>query len=152
VASTQIRAIVQAVATILAGIPGVQRVTTYEPVAKRGETLSQAIGPSGDVHYWIVRQESTRTVRQVGYTVEYHHVVVLRGWIEVGDESASTPVVDALVEAVQQRFDLVFSIDDLAEMTGPLEVTWPVLYMLAETFLVYRIELRLPVQELVTVQ
>ena len=151
-AGSQIGVIVAAIAATLRTIAGVQRVYTYEPVVLSPGTIPAVMGSSQAVDYWTVRPETTRPTRLVGYQMEFDHIILFRHSRTAGDVSVTIPVLDGLILTVLNTFSTVFSITPQAEMTGPLEVTWPVLWMVGETFLVHRTEYRLPVTELLSVQ
>ena len=103
-------------------------------------------------HIGIVRPELSRPARLQGYQIEVDHTILFRHYYTAGDTSLTTSAVDTIVLAVLDKFNNTFAIVPQAEMTGPPEVTWPVLWMLAETFLVWRTEIRVPIKELYVIQ
>jgi hypothetical protein len=152
VPGSQITTIVTNIATTLDSVTGVQRVYTYEVVPLAPGSIPTTMGGSQAIDFWTVRPETTRPNRLQGYQIELDHVVLFRHYYTAGDTSLTTSAVDTIVLAVLDKFNNTFAITPQAEMTGPPEITWPVLWMLAETFLTWRTEYRLPVRELYVVQ
>lgn len=151
-AGSQITTIVTNIATTLDSVTGVQRVYTYEPTALAPGSIPTTMGGSQAVDFWVVRPEISRPTRLQGYQIEVDHTILFRHYYTAGDTSVTTAALDTIILAVLDKFNSVFSVVTQAEMTGPPEVTWPVLWMLAETFLVWKSEIRIPVKELYVIQ
>ena len=151
-AESQILTILAAILPILDAVTGVQRVYNYEPLAVKPENIVTIMGGSQAIDYWSVTPETTDPQRFQGYQMEFNHVMVFRHYYEVGDAAISTPAVRTIALAVLNRFSTVFSIAPQAEMTGPLQIIWPIYWTLADTFTVHKTEYRLPLKELIVVQ
>ena len=149
---SQITTIVTNIATTLDGVTGVQRVYTYELVALAPGSIPTTMGGSQAIDFWVVRPEISRPTRLQGYQIEVDHTILFRHYYTAGDTSVTTPALDTIILAVMDKFNNTFAVVPQAEMTGPIEVTWPVLWMLAETFLVWKTEYRLIAKELYVVQ
>ena len=149
---SQITTILTNIATELDGVTGVQRVYTYEPVALAPGSIPTTMGGSQAIDFWAVIPETSRPTRLQGYQMEEDHTIIFRHYYTAGDTSVTTAALRTIVLAVKDKFNNTFAIVPQAEMTGPIEVTWPVLWMLAETFLTFKTEYRLPVKELYITQ
>ena len=144
---SQLPTILATIATTLDAITGVQRVHTTEPVWLTPESMPASVGTSQAIDYWTVGPETTQPVRLVGYQYDIEHIIVFRHFYSVGDSTVSTPVLRALIIAVLDAFNNVFSVAPQAEVTGPLSVIWPVLWSLSVPLPVWKTEYRLPVKE-----
>lgn len=149
---SQITTILTNIATTLDSVTGVQRVYTYEPAILAPGNIPAILGGSQALDYWTVRPETTQPRRLTGYQVELDHVILMTHYYNAGDTSITEPLLDPIVVAVMDKFVNTFAVVPQAEMTGPPEVTWPMLWRLGETFVVWKTEFRLPVKELYTVQ
>ena len=149
---SQITTILTNIATELDSVAGVQRVYKYELVALAPGSIPATMGGSQAIDFWSVLPETTRPRRLQGYQHEVDHTILFRHYYTVGDAAVTTPLLQTIVLAVLDKFTNTFAIVPQAEMTGPPEITWPVLWMIAETFLVHKTEYRLPVKELYVVQ
>ena len=151
-AGSQITTIVANIATELDSVTGVQRVYKYELVALAPGSIPATMGSNQAIDFWIVRAELSRPRRLQGYQIEVDHTILFRHYYTVGDPSVTTPLLDTIILAVLDKFNNTFAIVPQAEMTGPPEIVWSVLWMLADTFLVHKTEIRLPIHELYVVQ
>jgi len=151
-AGSQLSAIVASLVALLAAVPGIQRVYAYEPWVVPGEQIPTIMGTSQAIDYWTVRPETSNPRRLQGFQTENAHSLLLRHYVTAGDTAVTTAVEDARILSVCDLLVNTFSLVPQAEMTGPPEITWPHLFVLAETFLVLRTEIRLPVQELYLAQ
>ena len=150
---SQLTVILGKLVTLLDAVSGVQRVYAYEPFVTAPAQYTSTMGGSQAVDYWTVRPATSEPARQVGYQMEFHHIVAFRHYLSVGAVDQTTPTVDQVALAVLNRFSTVFAITPEAEMTGPLRaVEWAEFFMLGGGELVYRSVFHLPVQELVVTQ
>src|SRR5215831_19113277 len=151
--ASQITTILGKLVTLLDAVAGVQRVYAYEPFVTAPAQYNSTMGGSQAVDYWTVRPASSEPVRQVGYQMEFHHIVAFRHYFSVGYVTQTTPTVDSLIMHVLNAFSTTFSVTPEAEMTGPLAVVeWAQFFILGGSELVYRTVSHLPVQELVVTQ
>ena len=144
--------ILDALAVLLDAVTGVQRVYTYQPIAVAPGQIPTVMGSNQAIDFWSVVPESSESTRLTGYQHETNHVVLFQHSYTIGDSSVTTPLLRVILQAVFDKFTNTFAIVPQAEMTGPPALTWPVPWMLAESFLVWRTEFRLPVKELYTTQ
>lgn len=149
---SQITTIVASIATLLDAVTGVQRVYTYEPIVTNPGDIVTIMGGSQALDYWTVRPEISRPQRLVGFQMEVDHIVRFRHYYDMGAVATSTAALDTIVQAVMNAFNNTFSLVPQAEITGPVEVTWPEPWQLGGTFIVHRTEYRLPVHELYETQ
>lgn len=147
-----ITTILATLATTLDAVTGVQRVHAYEPIATAPADIVAIMGGSQAVDYWSIKPETTRTTRLAGYQQEIDHVILITHYYTVSDVTVTTPLLHVIILAVMNALNAVFSIAPQAERSGPVEVTWPVYWMIGGSFLVHKTEYRYPVKELVVIQ
>lgn len=145
--------IVAFVQTTLEGIPGIGLVHPFQPVMTDAGQIPSLMGTPGDIRFWSISRESTSENRLSNHETERHHILVIRGYLEVGDPSVSEPLFQALIEAIMLTFRGIYQIGTSgidAEIAGPLDTTQIGRRILGQTILVHYCECRLAAHELVT--
>jgi hypothetical protein len=140
----------QQVKVILQGVAGIGRIHDYERYATRPEALKALFVQGGKLHGWTITREKTPAVYRMNLHTERHHRFVLRGYYALDDGAASEKTFQDLLEAIEVAFRSNVTLNDTAELAGPLQVerVTPVLFA---GVLCHFAELSLEAQELVDI-
>lgn len=138
-----------AVVTILEAVEGIGQVHAYERLSSDLAALKRLHVSGGQLHSWTVTRTRTTAEYRSNTQTERRHTLAIRGYMALADADATELTFQALVEAIEEAFRSNDTVNDTAEVAGPLQVERVEPVMFAGV-LCHFAELSLLAQELVT--
>jgi hypothetical protein len=112
----------EAIVDILSDVTGIGQVYGYERTAIDFSTIERVFYTNGLLHCWTVSRMRQRNERRASQEVEVHYVFRVRGYYQLDDAAQSEVTFQAIVDSVMDAFLSNYTINDTAELGGPMQL------------------------------